>query len=172
MLLLASTAGATNLGLSAGVLMPIGDFADQADPSPYIGAHWEIQDINARGQAALLTVIVQGGFAFLKTDADLERALDAIGDSGDGSYFDVGAGVRVHSAALPIFVTAGANYVNLNPAGSGGSLHGGGGTIGLGVERSTAQIKYGAELRASFAVLENDVTEQHLLLMGTLGLPF
>ncbi len=172
LMMLASAAGATNLGVTAGFLMPIGAFSETADPSPYIGASWEIQDINARGQSALLSYVVQGGFAFLQTDSDLERVLDALGQSGDGSYFDLGGAVRVHSAALPLYVTAGANYVNLNPAGSGGAINGVGATIGLGIQQSTSQFNFGVEARVNFAALEDDVNLQHFLILVNLGFPF
>jgi len=171
-LLVASGAGATNLGVTGGALVPLGDFSDQAKASPYIGAHWEIQDVNARGQVALLSFVFQGGFAFLQTDDSFQKALDTLGESGDGSYFDLGAGVRVHSATLPLFVTAGANYVNLNPAGSGDAISGVGASVGLGVEKGTPQFKFGVEARVNFAALENDVNIQHVLILATLAFPF
>jgi len=172
LVMLASAAWATNLGLTAGILLPLGDFSDHADTSPYVGAHWEIQDVNARGQVALMSFVFQGGFAFLQTDGSFEKALDALGESGDGRYFDLGVGVRVHSAALPLFVTAGAHYVNLNPAGNAGAINGVGATVGLGLQKGTPQLKLGVEARVNVAALEDDVNLQHFLLLATIGLPF
>ena len=84
----------TNLGISGGALLPLGDFEEATDISPYVGVRYEIQDVNALGQVAVLSYLIQGGFAFLQTDSRLETVLDAAGDKDDGYYFEGGVGAR------------------------------------------------------------------------------
>ena len=170
--LLAPVAGAqSNLGVTGGMLLPFGDLGDIADASPYVGARYEIQDVNALGQVAVMTFLVHGGFAFLQTDSDLEELLDEAGDTSDGSYFDAGLGMRVYSAASPLFVGAGLGYANLDPAGSGDSVNGFLAHAGAGLVVDLPSIKVDLEGRVNFVAGEDD-NYQHFQVLLTLGLPF
>ena len=161
----------TNLGVRAGVLLPTGDFGDFADPSPYIGAHWELQDVNALGQIASLSFMIEGGFAFLQTDSDLETYLDSIGDSSDGSFFDLGVGARVHSTVSPLFVSVGASVMNVDYAGPTESKTGFGGHVGLGFGVDLGMFNIDLEGRANIGVLDGSDVQFFQVFMN-LGLPF
>jgi len=171
-IVLASAASAqTNLGFTGGALFPVGDFGESADISPYIGVSLEIQDVNAIGQVAVLSFLVQGGYAFLRTDPDLEARLDEQGISEDGGCFDAGAGIRVYSTASPLFIGVGASYLNLKLAGDGDSNHGFGGYIGLGLASAVTSFRLSIEGRANIGFFENDNIEYFQALVG-FGLPF
>ncbi len=175
-LLFAGAAGAqTNLGIVGGILVPMADLSDRADLSPYIGARWEIQDVSPMGPAVVLSFLIQGGFAFLQTDKDLEAVLDALGQSDDGTYFDIGAGVRVYSTASPLFISAGGSFVNLDVAsiaGTGDSKNGFGTHVGLGFVLGQASFKFDIEGRASFVLFEGGGDVAHFQLLASFGLPF
>lgn len=161
----------TNVGVGGGILLPTGDFGDFADPSPYIGGRWEVQDVNALGQVAVMSYLVQGGFAFLQTDSDLEALLDEAGDNSDGSYFDIGLGARVYSTKSPFFVGVGGSYVNVDFAGPGDSVNGFGVHAGLGLVMDTEAIKVDVEGRANFVLTDED-NLTHFQVLATIGLPF
>jgi hypothetical protein len=172
MLAAAIPAGAqTNLGIGGGLLLPVGDFGDIADASPYIGARWEVQDVNVLGQVAVMSFLVQGGFAFLQTDSDLEDALDALGDTDDGSYFDIGLGARMYSAASPLFVSVGGNYVNLDAPGPGDSENGAGLYAGAGLVIDTPAVKVDVEGRANVVFIADD-NLTHFQILAAFGFPF
>lgn len=164
-------AAQTNLGVGGGVLLPIGDFGDVADASPYIGARWEVQDVNVLGQVAVMSFLVQGGFAFLQTDSDYEAALDAAGDSNDGSYFDIGLGARMYSSASPLFVSVGGNYVNVDFAGPGDAENGFGMFAGAGLVFDTAVVKVDVEGRANIVFIQDD-NLTHFQILAAVGFPF
>ncbi|MFQ5512180.1 MAG: hypothetical protein ACE5EO_10055 [Candidatus Krumholzibacteriia bacterium] len=169
----ASAASAqTNLGITGGVLLPIGDLDDVADVSPYIGARWEIQDVSPMGNAVVLSFLVQGGFAFLQTDPALEAALAALGISDDGTYFDVGAGVRVYATANPLFLSAGASFINLDPAGAVESSSGVGLHVGVGFALAEDSFKLDIEARGNLGLLEGGGDIEHVQLLASFGLPF
>jgi hypothetical protein len=161
----------TNLGIGGGLLMPVGDFGDVADVSPYVGARWEMQDVNALGQVAVLSLLVQGGFAFLQTDSDLERSLDEAGESDDGGYFDIGLGARMYSSASPLFVSVGGSYVNLDAPGPGDSENGGGLYAGAGLVIDTPSFKIDIEGRANVVFISDD-NLTHFQVLAAFGFPF
>ena len=170
-IVLASAASAqTNLGFTGGALFPVGDFAESADISPYVGVSLELQDVNAIGQVATLSYLLQGGYAFLQTDADLEALLDAQGKTKDGSYFDVGAGVRVYSKASPLFISVGASYLNLELAGDSGSQSGFGAYIGVGFASAVTTFRLSVEGRANLGLFSDDNIQYFQALVG-FGLP-
>ncbi len=171
-LVLAGAASAqTNLGFTGGALFPVGDFAESADISPYIGVSLEIQDVNAIGQVAVLSFLLQGGYAFLQTDSDLEALLDEQGKTEDGSYFDVGVGARVYSTANPLFISVGASYLNLELAGGGDSQNGFGAYIGAGFASAVTSFRLSIEGRANIGLFEDDNLTYFQALVG-FGLPF
>ena len=137
MVALPGAAGAqNNLGIVGGALFPVSDFGDEVDISPYIGARFEIQDVNALGHTAVLTYIVQGGFALLKRkDIEGTTTLPAgsTTNTDDGAYFDVGLGLRAYSSSNPLFLSLGLSYVNLDLGGGTDSRHAGDGYIGVGL---------------------------------------
>lgn len=161
----------TNLGIVGGLLLPFGDFADVADASPYIGARWEVQDVNVLGQVAVMSFLLQGGFAFLQTDSDLEALLDDAGSTDDGSYFDIGLGTRMYSAASPLFVGVGGNYVNVDVAGPGDSENGLGLYAGAGVVIDTPSVKFDIEGRANIVFISDD-NLTHFQILAAFGFPF
>jgi hypothetical protein len=164
-------AAQTNLGVGGGLLLPVGDFSDAADISPYVGARWEMQDVNALGELAVISLLIQGGFAFLQTDSDLEEALDEAGTSDDGSYFDFGIGTRVYSVVSPLFVSVGGNYVNVDFPGPGDSENGGGLYAGAGLVIDTPSVKVDIEGRASVVFIPDD-NLTHFQILAAFGFPF
>ncbi len=169
---LATSAGAqSNLALTGGMLIPFGDFGDVADPSPYVAARFEIQDVNVLGQVAVMSFLVQAGFAFLQTDSDLEEALDEAGISDDGSYFDLTVGSRVYSTASPLFVGAGVGFANVDFAGTDDSSNGFDIFAGIGLVLDTASVKFDIEGRGSIVLIEDD-SINHFQILASLGFPF
>lgn len=170
--LAAVPAGAqTNLGIGGGLLFPVGDFGDVADVSPYIGARWEMQDVNALGQVAVMSLLLQGGFAFLQTDSDYEKLLDEAGESDDGGYFDIGLGLRMYSSASPVFVSVGGSYVNVNFPGPGDSENGAGLHAGAGLVLDTPSFKFDIEGRANVVFISGD-NLTHFQVLASFGIPF
>jgi hypothetical protein len=161
----------TNLGFTGGALFPLGDFGDTTDISPYIGMSLEIQDVNAIGQVAVLSFLVQGGYAFLQADSDLEALLNEQGKSNDGGYFDAGVGARVYSKANPLFISVGASYLNLKIAGDSKSRSGVGGYVGLGFASAVTSFRLSVEGRANVGFFNND-NITHLQALVGFGLPF
>lgn len=170
--LIAGTAFAqTNFGLMGGALFPFGDFGKTTDISPYVGATLEIQEVNAIGQVAVLSFIVQGGYAFLQTDADREEYLDMMGISGDGHYFDAGVGARVYSTANPLFLGAGVSYLNVKIAGQRNADNGIGGYVSVGFANKVSSFRLSIEGRANIGFVGNDTISHAQALVG-FGLPF
>jgi hypothetical protein len=147
------------------------DFADTVEDSPYVGARLEVQDVNALGQAATLSFLVEGGFAILRTDAELKAVLAALGDTDDGSYFDIGVGVRAHSTAVPLFLGAGVAYVNLDDPGSPGSNGGFGAYVGLGFTFGPESFRFEIEGRANAGFINDRKNIQFLQALVGFGFP-
>jgi hypothetical protein len=162
---------ATNLAIMGGALFPVSDFAKTVDLSPYLGARVEFQDVNARGQTAVISYLAWGGFALLLPDADVEAALKAAGQDEDGTYFDAGIGVRVYTRSA-LFLGGGVSYVNVNEAGPSNSLHGVGFMVGLGVAFNRESFKFEIEGRGNLGLLEDNNDVQHVQLLAAIGFPF
>ncbi len=172
-LVLAGPAAAqTNLGVVGGALFPVGDFAETADISPYIGARYELQDVNALGKVATVSYLVYGGYAFLVNDADFDAALKAVGIDDNGGYFDLGLGARVYSKSNSLFVGVGAEWVNLSPAGAESSSNGFGLNASLGFATAVTSFRLELEGRGNIAFLEGDRHIESFLVLIGLGLPF
>ena len=157
----AGGAGAqTNLGIVGGALVPVGDFNQTSDVSPYIGARYEIRDVNPLGRVAAMSYHVYGGTAFLQ------------GQQANGNYFEIGLGTRVYSRSNGLFVGAGAGYVNYNPPGPSSSSNGLGLQVGLGLSTGMTSFRLEIEGRGNIAFLEgSDSIGSFLVLIG-LGFPF
>jgi hypothetical protein len=172
LLAMAGTAGAaSNLALMGGAMFPVGDFADATDISPYGGARIEFQDVNARGQTAVISYLAWGGFGLLLPDPDVEAALEAAGQDTDGTYFDFGIGGRVYTRSA-LFVGAGASYVNLSLPGPGDSLNGIGFIVELGLSFDRESFKFEIEGRGNAAFLEDSNDFQNLQALAAIGFPF
>jgi len=167
----ASPSHADNLAVGGGALLPIADFSDIAAVSPYINGRYEIQDTNARGKTALRSYIIQAGFAFLQTNSDYEKALDLIGDTKDGTLFDVGLGARVYSKKNSLFVGAGGEYVRMDPPGElADALDGAGFYAAAGLAKNTETFRLEVEVRASFVFGDDNL--QYFQFLANFGLPF
>lgn len=161
----------SNLGIGGGVLWPIADFDDAADISPYVGARWEFREVNAVGQPSRSSILLHGGFAFLKTDSSLETLLDTPGESDDGSYFDVGIAARVYSSVIPLFVGMGLGYANVDTPGPSDSRSAFLGHAGMGLMFNLWLVRIDIEGRASLVFTEdNDL--QHIMVISHIALPF
>jgi hypothetical protein len=164
-----SAAAQTNLAIVGGALFPFGDFGDTSDISPYIGARYEIQDVNALGKVATTSYLIYGGYAFLLTSSDWEAL---VGTDENGSYFDIGLGARVHSKANGLFAGVGAGYVNFNPAGVASSSNGLGLMVGLGLATNMTSFKLELEGRGNVAFMEGSQTITSVLVLLGIGFPF
>jgi hypothetical protein len=142
----------SNLGIEAGAIFPFGKFGDTTDPSPYIGVRWERQDVNALGQTAVMSYIIRGGYSTLKTQTAFKNSMSLQGrEVEDGTFFDVGLATRVYSKKNPLFVGAGASYVDIDRVGnlSGDKTQGIGGFVGLGLSFGGDSVKFDLEGRAA-----------------------
>jgi len=164
----------TNLGIVGGALFPVSDFGDVVEVSPYIGARFEIQDVNALGHVAVLTYIVQGGFALLqRKEIEGTTLLGATSpNNDDGSYFDIGLGLRAYSSANPLFLSIGLSYVNLGLGAGTDNLHAGDGYIGLGLVADRESWKFEIEMRINAMLVEGGEDLQHFQALASLGFPF
>lgn len=157
----------TRLGLEVGTYMPMGDLGDVADNSLWLGARAELQDVNALGQVAALSLVLQGGFAPLEFETPGEATTE------DGSYFEIGAGARVYSMALPFFLSAGLAYSNYD---TGGSSEGGlTPSIGAGLNFGLGGIFVEFEARGRLTFLGDDFGAEDprfVTLTAAVGLPF
>jgi hypothetical protein len=171
MIVAGSADAQTNLGFTGGALFPVGDFAETTTISPYVGVALEIQEVNAIGQVAVLSFIVQGGYAFLQTDEDHQAYLDENHISEDGRYVDAGIGARVYSTANPLFISLGASYLNVKIAGAGSSNNGFGGYAGLGFASRVTSFRLTVEGRANIGFVDDDSLVHFQALLG-FGLPF
>lgn len=169
-LLAAVPARSQTLGITAGALFPVGDFGKQVDTSPYVGARCEIEGINDPfGQMASLNVLIEAGFAFLQnTEA---ASLLAPGSGDDGTYFDIGLGLRARPTESPFFLGVGASYLNLDVSDGEGSRSGFGAHLDLGVmmAQPTYQLEIGG--RATLGIFEKD-NIAHIQLLGAVAFPF
>jgi len=174
-LALLATAGVaraeTNLAIMGGAMFPVSDFAETTDISPYLGARVEFQDVNARGQTAVLSYLLWGGFGLLFPDADLEAALKAAGQDTDGTYFEAGAGARVYTRSV-LFLGGGVAYVRADQAGADKALNGVGFMVGLGAAFNRQSFKFEIEGRGKLALLQESTDIEHLELVAAIGFPF
>lgn len=161
----------TNLAVMGGAMFPVSDFANTTDISPYLGARVELQDVNARGQTAVLSYLAWGGFGLLFPDADVEAALKAAGQDEDGTYFEAGVGARVYTRSA-LFLGGGVSYVHLDEAGPTKSLNGVGFMVGLGVAFNRTSFKFEIEGRGKLALLQESNDIEHLELVAAIGFPF
>lgn len=163
----------TGLGVEVGILLPNGDFGDQADPSPVFGANWEIQDINALGQVAALSFMLRGSYAIVRSSDETDQLLSLAGqDADNGGLLELGAGARAYSVASPFFVSAGAHYAKIDPIGGGDSLNGWGGYGGIGLRLGPPTIKIDLEGRFHFLVPEEGDNSNYFTLVAGAGFPF
>ena len=168
-----SAAAQTGLGIEAGFLQPIGDFADVADISPAFGVRWEIQDVNALGQVATMSFLVRSMYGILQTDADFEDSLRLLGGTpDDGSLLELGVAARGHSKASPLFVGIGAHYANVDAPGDGESTNAFGAFGGLGVRLGTATLIVDLEARMCILIPEEGDNLSYAAYTASLGLPF
>ena len=172
LLAMAGTAGAaSNLALMGGAMFPVGDFGDATDISPYGGARIEFQDVNARGQTAVISYLAWGGFGLLLADGDYKKVLEAAGEDTDGTYFDLGIGGRVYTRSK-LFVGAGVSYVNISQPGPGSGLNGIGFLVELGLCFNQESFKFEIEGRGNAAFLEESADAQNIQVLAAIGFPF
>lgn len=158
----------TRLGLEVGPLIPIGDFGDGFDSSLWIGARAELQDVNALGQVARASLVLQGGYS------SLEPA-DGLGPAGDfdASYLELGVGARVYSVALPFFVSVGAAWSKFDVDGADGQ-NGFAPSLGAGLSFGLGGAFVEIEGRGHVAFVGDDSAydPRFFTLTGAVGLPF
>lgn len=159
------------LALEVGPLLPTGDMSDTVGPSLWLGARFELQDVNPLGQLATLSVIGRGGFAVLQPDSDFEDFLDAQGEDSSASYFDLGIGARAYSVASPFFVSASASYGHFEPA-LGDGVNGFTPSIGLGFSLGFAAAVIDVEARGHLAFVQDSDNLQFFTITGGAGFPF
>lgn len=159
----------TRFSVEAGPLVPFGDFSDGVDGSAWIGARGEFQGVNALGQVAKLSFVVQTGYA------DLELA---DGAEGDASLFAVGAGVRVYSVALPFFLHGGVEYISTDyesgdplvdaSSNTFGPTLGGGFLFDFGA----VFVEVEARLHMGLGAGDDEIDPRFTTFTAALGLPF
>lgn len=160
----------TRLAIEAGPMIPFGDFGDVLDTSAWIGARLEMQNVNALGQVASASLVLQGGYSDLQLAEDIKDA--------DASYWELGVGARVYSVALPFFINAGLNYFDasydLLDAGTVVSVSSSGiaPTIGAGLNFGLGGIFVEVEGRLHFGFSDDAADPRFFTLTGALGLPF
>lgn len=156
----------TRLGLEVGTYVPVGDLGDAADNSLWLGARAELQAVNALGQVAALSFVLQGGYS------SLEFENPAADEVVDGSYYEIGAGARVYSMALPFFISAGLAYSSYD---FGDTSEGGiSPSIGAGMSFGLGGVfmEFEARGRVSFLGDEAGYDPRFVTLTAAVGLPF
>ena len=161
----------TRFAVEAGAMVPYSDYGDGVDPSAWIGARAEFQSVNAIGQIAALSFVVQAGYADLELAGDVE---------GSGSLWALGGGVRVYSGALPFFLSGTLEYmsssIDLDQAGDDPSADSFGAAIGAGFrfDLQAAFVELEARLHAGFGADDDagEVDPRFTTFTVGLGLPF
>jgi hypothetical protein len=167
------TAWAQNrLSVEAGGLFPFGDFGDTNDTSLYIGARFEFQDVNALGAVAVVSYLLRAGYVPLRVKDDVKTALEQAGQSTDSNMFNAGGGLRVYSTKTPVFLSLGAEYLNLDPAGDVGSQSGMNLNLGAGLTWGRETFVLEAELRGYAAFFSDIKNVQYMTVQGQIGIPF
>lgn len=159
------------LSIEGGGFFPLGDLGDQVDTSPYFGAAFEFQRMNALGQTALMSFFLRGGYAPLQVKSEVKDALEAVGESSSSSFFEAMAGLKAYSSGAPIFLGVHAGYVNYSPPASSGKSGLGMG-IALGLSFGGESVRFAIEGRANYAFMDGYEDIQYLSAVASVGFAF
>lgn len=173
-LLLATAAPASaqnRLSIEGGGLFPLGNMSDVNDTSPFLGAAFEFQRMNALGQTALMSFFLRAGYAPLGTKDEVKQSLEAAGRSSDSSYFEAMAGVKTYSSAAPLYLAVNTGYVYYEPPGIDGKSGWGMG-IGAGISMGGEAVRFAIEGRANYAFMDGIDNLEYLSAVASLGFPF
>jgi hypothetical protein len=159
----------TRISLDAGGLLPVGDMGDVHKFSPYVGAKWEYQAVNALDRVSTRTWFLRFGYGFLQKE-DLPGLTDS--DS-DGHYLDVCIGGRAyaHSRWSPFFMSISGGYAQYELPGPSDTHHGGTINGGLGVRLPFAGFVFEAEARGHLTFLDGTDNIQFFTGNVSLGIP-
>ena len=172
LVLLAAPAQAqTRFSLSGGALVPLAKFADTVDPSWRFGVRAEFQSVNAIGKKSRISYYLQAAYSPLSFTDEYKAALEAAGEEADGSYGEVGGGVRVYSRVSLFFISAGAGYARLEPGGSADGENGFDLNAGAGFSIPLYLFKAEAHMTAHEVFIGGDDI-QFLDALVSLALPF
>ena len=157
----------SRLSLEGGGLFPLGTMGDDVDVSPYLGATFELQDVNALGQTALLGVFLRGAYAPLTVKDEAKT----IYNDDSSSYFEAAIGVKAYSKAAPFYITVQGGYANYSPPGLG-SKNGLATGLGLGLDFGGPAIHVSLEGRANYAFMQDIDNISFLTTTAAIGFPF
>lgn len=158
----------TRLSLDGGALLPVGDLADVNAVSPYVGARFEVQDVNALGQIATRTWFARLGFGIMREDLPEPPA-----DNSDGHYLDVCLGARAYASSKfsPFFMSVSAGYAQYEFPGVSDTYRGGTFNGGLGVSFRPVGFVLEVEARGHLVFLDGTDNFQFFTTIVSLGIP-
>lgn len=165
----ASAGGGTRISLDAGGLLPVGDMADVHKLSPYVGARWEYQQVNALGQISTRTWFLRFGYGFMMKE-DIPNLPD---DADDGHYLDACIGMRAYASSRfsPFFMSVSGGYAQYALPGDSDTFHGGTINGGLGVRLPMLGFIFEAEARGHLTFLDGVDNVQFFTGIVSLGIP-
>jgi hypothetical protein len=161
-------AGQTRLSLDAGAIFPTGDLADVNAVSPWVGARWEYQDVNALGQISTRTWFLRLGYGIMREDLPEPPA-----DNSDGHYFDACIGGRAYAQSKfsPFFVSVSGGYAQYQFPGPSDTYHGATFNGGLGVRFGVLGFVLEGEARGHVVFLDGTDNFQFFTGIVSLGIP-
>jgi hypothetical protein len=161
--------GGTRISLDAGGLMPVGDMADVQKLSPYVGARWEYQEVNALGQISTRTWFLRFGYGFMLKE-DIPNLPD---DANDGYFLDACIGLRAYASSRfsPFFMSLSGGYAQYAPPGDSDTGYGGTLNGGLGIRLPALGFIFEAEARGHLTILDGVDNVQFFTGIVSLGIP-
>lgn len=164
-------AAQNRLAIEGGALFPMGSMGDYDEVSPYIGASFEFQRLNALGQMALGSFFLRAGYAPMQVKQEVKDSIKATGGDDSSSFFEALLGFKAYSSASPIYLGVDAGYVNFSPPGSGAKSGVGTGIL-LGMSFGGPAVRFAIEGRAHYAFMSGIDNFSYLGAVATLGFPF
>ena len=159
------------LSIEGGAMFPLGSMGDVNETSPYLGASFEFQRMNALGQTALGSFFIRASYSPMQIKQEVKDALKDSGSEDSSSFFEGVVGFKAYSSASPFYLGIHAGYVNYSPPGDG-DKSGVGTGIGIGLVFGGPAVRFAIEGRANYAFMSEIDNIEYLSAVASLGFPF
>ncbi len=157
----------TRLSLEGGGLFPLGTMGDMIDTSAYLGATFDIQEVNALGQTSLVGFYIRAAYAPLVVKDEVKRLMN----DDSSSYFEATLGVKAYARFAPLFITVQAGYANYSPP-ARSAKNGIATGLGLGFDFGGPALHFTIEGRANYDFMQDISDISFLTATASIGFPF